>query len=1038
MDFLLLGRFEARHDGRSVHLGRRHERCLLGLLLMNAGRTMSIGRLVELLWDGDPPRSARAAVHTYVGRLRAALRPYDAKLLTSSDGYVADIEPHRVDVHRFVSLATGGQHISEPAERAAALQEALALWRGPLLADVADERLRERVGQNLEALRLSTVELLAEARLACGAHDRVATDLMELVAAYPTRERLVGLLMTALYRCGRQTDALALYRDTRDLLEYDFGVSPAAELERLHLQVLRNDPALDLPAPAVRRDGRGLLPRDIADFAGRDAELARLEAIVGGATPPLVLITAIAGTAGVGKTALAVHWAHRAAVRFPDAQLYINLRGYDRSRPLRPVEALARLLRALGVPTEQIPTDLDEASDLYRCTLADKRALIVLDNAGSVEQVRPLLPGGPGCVVLVTSRDRLAGLIARDSAVAVPLDLLTPQESEDLLAGILGAGRVAAERAAAAQLVQLCGRLPLALRIAAANLVQQPTETLAGYVDRLAGGDRLAALAVAGDPDSAIRSVFDQSYSALGEQERRLFRALGVAALPDLTAAGAAALIAATPEASAALLHRLCAASLVTEPAPGRYGLHDLLSEYARERSASEDTAAEREAAVRRLLSWYLDHVDAAARVLHPNMLRLHTVDSPAVKFDNGGDAFAWLAAEKACLHAAMAHAADHGPFDAAWLLADGLRGYFLHTRDSVSLLAAGEAARTAADRAGDRRALALAHLTLAAAHHWRTWYDLAIEHYMTCTALSGETGWIAGEAAAATALGTVYTDLGRTTEALQHLERALALNERAGRRQAVGTNLSNLGFLYLRTGPLDRAIDCFTRSQEIGREVGAGFNEIIILNGLGEAAHYQRNFELAADYQRQALALALELGSDFGQAFVLDNIAALERDTGQCDEALARARSALELLARTGDRRNEGDALNTLGTVHERLGQYEAAVERHEQALVMARQTRSPLTETVALTGLATACRRIGKLDDALAHGQRALATARAAGLRLLEGFAMTALAEIHSDRGCTAEAERCARTALDIHRAAACRLAEPRVQAVLDRCHD
>jgi hypothetical protein len=392
------------------------------------------------------------------------------------------------------------------------------------------------------------------------------------------------------------------------------------------------------------------LPADVTAFTGRRRQLEALDGLLeSGADTTAVVISAIAGTAGVGKTGLAVHWAHRVRDRFPDGQLYVNLRGYAPTPPASPLEALAGVLRALGVAAEQVPVETEQAAGLYRTLLADKRMLVLLDNARDPDQVRPLLPGGPGSLVVVTSRHRLSGLVVKEGACRLTLDVLTPEEANQLLARLLGETRVHAEPAAAAELARACAHLPLALRIAAATLADRPQLSIAGYVAELGQGDRLGALAVDGDEQAAVRAAFDLSYAALAPGARRLFRLLGLVPGPEVTADAAAALTGTLPERAARLLDRLAAAHLIDQDTAGRFAFHDLLRLYAAERARHEDTGEERKAATRRLLDWYLHTVDAAARMLYPDKLRLPLplaeAPRPATPFADHRGALAWCEA---------------------------------------------------------------------------------------------------------------------------------------------------------------------------------------------------------------------------------------------------------------------------------------------------------------------------------------------------------------------------------------------------------
>src|SRR6266511_4159105 len=486
---------EAYHNGVPVDLGRRRgERCLLGLLLLEAGRVLPVDRLAALLWDDEPPDHARATLQTHVSRLRARLDPgrqgrYGVRLVSRGDGYLVETDPDRVDVHRFRRLVDAARRLPEPVDRAAGLRRALALWRGAPLADVASERLRDRVCSGLMEERLAALETCVEAELAAGAHHALLPELTDLVAEHPHRQRLAGALMLALHRAGRQPDALAAYHRVRARLADELGLDPGPQLRRLHESILRDDAPAETPAPAETSPPAeplvphpAQLPAEPAYFTGRDEQIAQLDRMIEtDARAPTVAISALSGAGGVGKTALAVHWAHRVRDRFPDGQLYVDLQGYAPAEPARPQDVLARFLRALGVPGDRVPADPDEAAGLYRTMLADKRMLVVLDNAHTADQVRPLLPGSRSCLAVVTSRDRLSGLVAIEGAQRVSLDGLTADEAVALLGRVIGAGRLDAEPDAVAALVDACGRLPLALRIAGANLAEQSDPSVARF-----------------------------------------------------------------------------------------------------------------------------------------------------------------------------------------------------------------------------------------------------------------------------------------------------------------------------------------------------------------------------------------------------------------------------------------------------------------------------------------------------------------------------------------------------------------------------
>ncbi|HEU4421103.1 MAG TPA: BTAD domain-containing putative transcriptional regulator, partial [Pilimelia sp.] len=624
LDFRILGPLEVWQGDERVPVEASRERAILAVLLLGANRVVAADRLTELVWGDDPPPRARNTVHTLVWRLRRRLASAGSPevLLTQPPGYLVRIEPDQLDLHRFERLLDAGREAmtaGRVAEAERLFGDALGLWRGQPLADVAAEGLRRLEEPRLEELQLQAVEARVEAQLALGRHGELIGELRGLVADHRLREALSGHLMVALYRSGRQAEALETYRSLRAVLAEELGVEPGSALQRLHQAVLRADPALDRPGTADRAlDLPGtagtaepapgppaparltgpvpaLLPADIPAFTGRVRELRDLDDLLDGGEgrPAAVVITAIAGTAGVGKTALAVRWAHRVRDRFADGQLYVNLRGYAASAPMRPIDALSRFLRALGVPAEQVPHELEEAADLYRSLLADRRVLVILDHARGPDQVRPLLPGGSGCLVLITSRDRLGGLVAHEGAHRLTLDVLPPDEAHTLLARVVGAERVAAEPAAAEDLARACAHLPLALRIAGANLINHPQHRLADYLGELRDGNRLASLEVDGDEQAAVRNNFDLSYTGLPAPAQRLFRLLGLVPGPDVTAGAAAALADVPPQLAARELDRLAGAHLISESAPARYAFHDLLRLYAAEHARLEESDAD-------------------------------------------------------------------------------------------------------------------------------------------------------------------------------------------------------------------------------------------------------------------------------------------------------------------------------------------------------------------------------------------------------------------------------------------------------------
>ena len=991
MRFRILGPLQTFVDGEELRLGRSREQRVLAALLLHAGRVVPLARLVEAVWDGDPPDSAGKLVRNCVSTLRQRLGD-PAAIATEPAGYLLRVAEGELDADEFrAGVARAREHAGagDLAAAATRLREALAWWRGPALAGITG-RLIEAGAAALDEQRLAALEECLSFELELGRGPELVAELSALVAEHPLRERPRGQLMLALHRAGRRTDALEVYRRGRVLLVGELGLEPGAELRELERAILTGDRRLTAPGGAARRPVPAQLPADVEGFTGRDGYLAELDAVLAGAAsgPPAAVLT---GAPGVGKTALAVHWAHRVRGYFPDGQLYVNLNGYGGGAPVRPVDALARFLTALGVAGEQVPVELDAAAARYRSLLSDRRVLVVLDNAATVAQVRPLLPGHPGCAVLVTGRDRLGGLVAREGARLLTLDVLSPAEAHHLLARAVGAQRTAGEPAAVAELVRLCARLPLALRVAAAHLTERPHRRIGTYVSGLAGGDRVGRLAVDGDEQSAVRSAFDLSYAALPEDARRAFRHLGLVPGPDVTVPAVAALAGATEPEAARWLDRLAVAHLVEEHAEGRYTFHDLLREYAADRAGAEDTDAARAAATGRLFDWYRQRVAAAAAGLYPEILRLPATAPAGPPFPDAAAALAWLDAERANLVAA----AVHGPPPVGWALSDLLRGYFHQRMSTVDWLAVARAGRAAAEHDGNLPARAAAELSLGDLHWRLSRYPDAIAHYQRAATLAEKAGWRHGHGAVLGNLGNVYQQSGALDQAAEHYRQALAVAEELGWTVGVSANLENLGTVCWEAGRLAEAVGYATRAVAICRETGFRFAEAVTLTGLGEVCHALGRPGEARDHLDRALALHREVGNRGGEAETVRLLAVLHRDAGEHGRAREVAQEALALTRAAGDRRYEADTLTTLGTIEDAAGNPDAARAHHAAALALAREIGNRYPEVEAHLGLARAYRRLGRPDAARSHAQDGLALARATGYRLLESRARAELAE-------------------------------------------
>jgi DNA-binding SARP family transcriptional activator/tetratricopeptide (TPR) repeat protein/DNA-binding XRE family transcriptional regulator len=1007
----LLGPLTVHRADAPVDVGPPRQRCVLGLLGLQPNRVVRQEEIIDVLWGAHPQATSRNMVHAYVSRLRRLLPPWKGMtLITGGDGgYRLTVDSDQLDLLRFDELVA--RAAADPGSALDLYAQALACWRGPVLADLTARLRRHPAAVALARRHVDAVLAYADLAIAAGLHQGAEEQLRALTAEEPLHEGAHARLMLALAGSGRRAAALDLFAEVRGRLVEELGLEPGLELRDVQAQVLRGE----LPL-AGARPGPAQLPADVVGFTGRTDHLARLDGLL--PMTGAVVITTIAGMAGVGKTALAVHWAHRVAGRFADGQLYINLQGHASASPVRPLQALAGWLRALGVRADAVPVDLEEAATLYRSLLAGRRMLVVLDNAANAEQVRSLLPGSPGSFVVLTSRDRLTGLMATHGVHRLTLGVLTPAESVALLSRMLGADRVNREPEAAAELARVCGRLPLALRIAAANLTDRPARSIAGHVAALRTDDRLSELAVDDDPQVAVRVAFDRSYTRLGPDVRRMFRELALAPGADLSLPAAAALASHPPEQVAKWLGRLVDVHLLEQRGAGRYGLHDLLRLYAQERSEHEDSTRERAAALERLLDWYLCAADRAAALLYPGMLRLPlpAIESaPTVEFGTSAEAVAWLDTELANLIAAVQHAAEHGPHRTSWLLADSLRGYFWLRRSTVDWLEIAGAARFAAERAGDVRAQAAAEHGLGGAYQGAGRYQEAIEHYSSELTLARRAGWTGGEAVALGALGMAHWWSGALREAADYHAQALALHRQ--RDPKAGANsLLNLGLVYRDLGRLDEAAGHLAESLTLHRIEGARDGEAHVLGALGEIEHDRGELDHARRHLDEALALHRDVGDRFGEGYVLGTLAAVHRDAGRPDQALDLARTALTLAGEIGHLSAEARIRNILGRVHLRLGDRREASDQHRHALDLARQTSTRAAEAGALLGLAAV--HAGRPRESLDYAERALTLAARTGLRILEGQAYTLLAAARHGLGDHDRAAEDAGRALDLHR--------------------
>ncbi|WP_033337467.1 tetratricopeptide repeat protein [Catenuloplanes japonicus] len=962
-------------DDDPVELTSTGQRAVLGLLALAGGQAVTRPELIDSLWGDEPPASAVNVLQTYVKHLRRRLEPDRPARSRSTllphigDGYALRVTADTLDLLCFRQLcaqAATARRDGDDHRAATLLEQALRQWQGAPLADVPQLAGHPKVIA-VAAERSAALARYGELKIALGEVEEALPALAEAVAAQPLDEAGQARLIRAYAAAGRRADAFEAYRAARRRLADELGVDPGPELRAAHELVLREETPGPAAEPAPRRPVPAQLPGDVPDFIGRADELSRLDALLDAST---VVISALSGTAGVGKTALAVRWAHHARAGFPDGQLYINLRGYDAERPVTAGEALARFLRALGLPGQDVPLDVDERADRYRSLLDGRRMLIVLDNAASVAQVRPLLPGTPGCLTLVTSRDGLPGLVARHGARRLDLDLLPHTDALLLLRRLIGP-RCDEDPAATAELAERCARLPLALRVAAELALSRPSVTLRQLTGELADERRrLTMLDAGGDPETGVRAVFSFSYRQLPEPAARAFRLLGLHPGPDVEPYAAAALLG-TPVADARdLLETLAGAHLVQRGA-GRYTLHDLLRAYASELAFLDGD----ETGTTRLLDAWLFTARTAMDTLHPAERDRHVpLVPPATPIAPVGEPMAaqvWLDEERANLAASVAYAAVHGHPGHAVRLTVTLLRYLEGGGHVAEAIAMHTHARAAAQLTGDTAAEAQLLTNLGLVYSQQGRFDQAGEHLRAAIDLARRCGDHEAETRALGNLGHVDSWLGRYDDAAARLREALALCRRTGNRAGEARVLGNLGQVYRRQGRHADADRHLREAVTLCRAVSDHIGEAYALVSLGHVAAGQGRLEDATDCHLAALTLFRRSTERGGEALALDGLGTAELALGD-PGGFDRLQQALAIFRRLGERAGEAQAGNSIGEAHAAAGRTDAAREAHTAALSVAREIGDRYEQARAHGGLA-----VTHADPALAADHRRAALA-------------------------------------------------------------
>ncbi len=892
LDFRVLGPAEVTADGHPVPLGGSRPLIVLAGLLLRANRVVPVDELARWLWNDDRRRS-KGALQTYVLRLRRALGDQVA-IRTESGGYLIELDDDRLDLSRFRALATRGRAAMDRGEsrRAAAhFAEALGQWRGAALLNVESDALhRDEAGQLAEE-RLRVREQWADALLDVGEYGTVVSELVRLTRENPLRERLHEQLMVALYRSGRQAEALDVHRRISDVLAEELGLDPGPSLQRTRQAILTgSESAVPRYRLGVEPQVPHQLPADLRAFSGRESDLKALHALLPDAidadtsTP----IASVEGMGGVGKTTLAVHFAHEIADRFPGGQVYLDLRGYGPGEPVEPSAALEAMLTALGVPCEAIPGDLDGRAASWRTHTAGRRLLVLLDNANRTEQVRPLLPG-PGCLVVITSRWQLRALVATHGARRIALEELGEEDAVELLASAIGLDRVARDPAATERFVRHCGGLPLAIRILAVRAAQFPDLALDEFVDSLEA-DLLGSFDLADGEGTNLRSVFSYSYQALEPPTARLLRLLGLFTGVDFAAPAAAAIAGLDVATTRPMLETLAAAHLLAQPRPGRYQFHDLIRAYAGEVASQVDTASQRDAALDRLLDWYLASALNASRRMRPEryyrLLDLDGLDG-GLAFTAYHDALEWFGEEAGNLIAAV-HLARNRRDDVCWKLAWLLQSYFV-TRSRLD--------------------------------EWRSVFAVALEAARAGGHRPGEAGILSG-------LGVVNGVARQYDESRRFLEQVLAIQRELGAREGEARAQYNLAMAAHNLDDYAWAYEHGMQALGIVRELGLGAFEASVLRALGDICTSMGDHEQALRLADAALAVPGPDGEPVDTRFTLHTRGLALVGLGRVDEGIACIRDSVPMFFEMGEQYEAADVLAQLGTIHLRYGDRAVARE--------------------------------------------------------------------------------------------------------------
>lgn len=943
-------------EGATVPIAAPKRRAVLAVLALELNRAVPVERLLDLIWDGAPPPRARTALQGHVSALRRLLAETGAGagpgagpglvLVTRDPGYALLGADSDVDLHAFRDLCELAAGTDDDQAAADLLGRALDLWQGPPLADLSSSALRHGVAAQLAGSRISALEAWAERKLRLSRGQEAVTALEEAVREDPFREPLVRLLVLGLYQADRQSDAIELFHRTRELLSTELGLDPGAPLRAAYETVLRAEPATAAgravgsfdavggvllgppPLPPGPPPAPAQLPSEGAGFVGRTTEIGALESVCGVGGPADPGLALVVGPAGVGKTSLALRWAHRSAPGFPDGQLFADLRGFSAAPQVTTASVLTGFLHALGTREADIPSGLDQRVALYRSLLAERRVLVVLDNVRAVSDVLPLLPSGAGCAAVVTSRNLLGGLVARQGATVLRVEALPPDESRDLLAGTVGRDRVAAEAEATRELARLCDGLPLALRVAGARLAMHPNWTVSDLVGELSDEQARLASLTTDDADLGVEAALQLSYRALPGPAAELFRLLGLHAGTDVDRRTAAVLLGGSPADARQALAALASAHLVQETTAGRYARHDLVRLYTVQLAERSLGAAERDSVQSRLLDHYLAATAAAAErvssqkhLYRPGTVEARELSAEPPAEESGAEVSAiWFRTEAAAVRALVSAAAEGPRARQAWQLACNSMPLYFGTEHVDDWVAASLAGLRAAEFDGDLTGRSRLHADVGMALDERGDHASALHYLERAVELAQESGSRATRYLALFRLAIGYMGTGALERARETMEAALSEARELGDIPAQAQNLNNLGHLLNLLGRPGEALGRAEQARSLTADAPSSHTHLASLVTTADALHALGRKEEAIACAREAVRLSREYGNPAYEAQALHLIGQFQKDLGRPAEAAETLRQSLDILAPLG--RPEAEVINALlapdsGAVH-------------------------------------------------------------------------------------------------------------------------